>query len=65
MNNFDSVSKKIPVRSAISDEDLAALINHDKAVHPEEFSKGFSASSSRSFAFKSISEATGVIAKWL
>ena len=66
MTTNTNKSRKIPIRSQMSDEELSALIKEAQEKHPEQFSiqmSGDCVAASSKFTHKSaVSE---VISKWL
>lgn len=56
--------RKVPVRSHMSDQELAELIRRDRQERPAEFEET-SSGVSNSIRFSKIPAVTEVIAKWL
>lgn len=65
MENKRDKEKKVPVRSSISDEELAAIIRCERDEHPTEFEEAQTTHPQKSMRYYSGSSANEVIAKWL
>lgn len=57
--------RKAPVRSTMSDHELASIIRRDRESRPSEFSTVSHFSSSRGTRHFGVSSAVSVIEKWL
>lgn len=57
--------RKIPVRSVMSDQELAEIIRRDRAERPSEFEDSKTHAGSDGMRFAKIPAVTEVIAKWL
>lgn len=58
-------SRKIPVRSTMSDEELAEIIRRDRKERPQEFERCYPLPDSYNTHFDSIPAVCEVVAKWL
>lgn len=57
--------RKIPIRSTMSDEELAAIIRRDRQERPQEFEQHVPSSGHAVTRFERIPYVCEVIAKWL
>ena len=60
-----SKSRHIPVRSKMSDEELAELIKEARKQHPEQFGRHTSGSFDSHSKYERVSAASEIISKWL
>ncbi len=63
--NKDSNFRKTHVRSVMSDQELAALIRHDREERPQEFQEATASGGSAVARFHRVPAVAEVIAKWL